>query len=467
MGEGEEITRRASEAERRESSPVSFVVEGGIPLEGTVYLQGAKNAALQAIAASILTDDRIILENFPRIGDTDINLSILIKLGAEVEQRPQGITSITTGDISTSKTIDPNDSLRTTGSRYFIPTLVRRVGSVTAGPPGGDQIGAPNRFLFRREDLEMFERVGIGNRQIVDSQGRPSHEFFPLTEDKPRILRLERRYFGPTVQALLSYAGTDEEFTVVNPSLEPEVKDTIALLNSMGADIEYQRPDSLHIKGSRYLHGTRHRIISDPNAMVSYAAMALITNGEVIIKGIDHTSKTDAFMRLLMAMNADFYFGGGILQVNPDGRLQPVDLKTDFWPAQCHTDWQQILTPVLATTNGTSYVDENVYPSRFTGVERLRNMGANLTLISDPTRISREEYKTDRKSHTLRINGPVDFHSAPVIIAPPDIRGATGILLALLAAKGRSRLNNAQQVLRGIEDVDVVIKSLGGRIHRA
>ena len=97
MGEGEEITRRASEAERRESSPVSFVVEGGIPLEGTVYLQGAKNAALQAIAASILTDDRIILENFPRIGDTDINLSILIKLGAEVEQRPQGITSITTG----------------------------------------------------------------------------------------------------------------------------------------------------------------------------------------------------------------------------------------------------------------------------------------------------------------------------------------------------------------------------------
>lgn len=312
----------------------------------------------------------------------------------------------------------------------------------------------------------MFERIGIGNRPAVDSQGRPSHEFFPLSEDKPKELKLGRRYFGPTVQALLSYAGTNEEFTIINPSLEPEVKDTIALLNSMGADIEYQRSDSLHIKGSKYLHGTRHRLISDPNVMVSYAAMALITNGEVIIKGIDHTSKTDAFMHLLMAMNADFYFGGGILQVNHDGRLRPVDLITDFWPAQCHSDWQQILTPVLATINGTSYIDENVYSSRFTGVEGLRNLGANLTLISDPTRISRDEYKTDGKPHTLRVDGPVGFRPTPSIFAPPDIRGATGILLALLAAKGRSRLGNAQEVLRGIEDVDAVVRSLGGKIHR-
>lgn len=478
-----EIVRRADEAERRENQRVNLTIEGGIPLEGRVELQGAKNLALQAIAASILTTDTVTLDNFPRIGDTDINLSILMRLGAQVEETSVGSMSIVTKGI-THKAINRKDSIRSTGSRYFIPTLARTRGSVIAGPPGGDRIGAPERFVFRKEDLEMYERIGIGNKAAFDSEGRPCHEFFPLKENKPTELRLDGRYFGPTVQALLSYAGTDGEFVVINPCLEPEITDTVELLNSMGADIEYRGDgsengeDFIHIKGNKYLHGTKFRIKSDPNAMASYAAMALITNGDVVIEGVDHSSKMNAFINILMGMNVYFEYGGGILHLYPSSdRMMPVNLRTDFWPAECipngrkvdgsflcHTDWQQLFTSVLATLEGTSHIDENVYAERFKQVPALNALGAKLHLIRDPNRIIREAYKSDGNPHTLRIDGPVNFHNLSSVTAPLDIRGATSVLVALLSAKGKTDLYGAEQILRGLDKTDRVLQELGAKI---
>ncbi|MEK7573468.1 MAG: hypothetical protein AAB531_03515 [Patescibacteria group bacterium] len=475
----EEALRRVGNTERQEDQPVRFTIEGGRPLEGSVTLPGAKNSSLQAIAAATLTDNRVLLDNFPQIGDTDMNLSILRKLGAKVEKPASETVSISTNGISEHR-IDRADSMRTTGSRYFIPTMVRRKGKIIAGPHGGDQLGAPERFQFREDALRIYESIGIGSRPTIDSHGRPAHEFFAL-QDQPTELRLEERFFGPTVMALLSFAVSDREFRIINPNVEPEVKDTIAMLNDMGAEIEHvgegfeNGEDFIHIAGKKYLHGTRTRIKSDPNAMVSYAVMALITSGDVEIKGIDHTDKTEAFVEILMAMGVDFYFGGGILHILPSQNpLKPVDLKTDIWPgqgwAQCHTDWQQLLTPLLATLHGTSYVDENVYPERFGNVDALGKQGARLTQLVAPNReqITRPAFKSDEvKPHTLRIEGPTKFHPVDFLNLPKDVRGATGVLVAALSAEGRTTLVGAEQILRGLENVDKNLRSLGAKITRS
>lgn len=468
--------RRDTEAQELEK-PVGFVVEGGRPLQGVLTLPGAKNSSLQAIALSILTKDSVVLDNFPDIGDTRLNLSIVEHLGVKIDKPSRATIKLTAGDIS-GRVIDRGDSMRTTGSRYFIPTMVRRAGRIIAGPPGGDRIGAPERFQFDTNTLSMYERIGIGNKATTDSKGLPAHEFFELP-DQPTEMKLEERYFGPTVQALLSFGGVNQEFKIYNPSYEPEIEETIRMLNEMGAEIEYKSQgakngdDFIHIKGNKYLHGVRTRINSDPNTMMSYAVMALITDGEVEINGIDWTSKTRALMRLFMSMNVSFDLGGGRLVLHPSkGRMQPTSLRTEMWSpdgsTQCHTDWQQLLTPLIATLPGISFVYENVYPERFTNVEALNKLGARLTPIIDPTReeITRASFRQDGKPHALRIEGSTRFQAQNNITLPKDVRGATGILAAALSAEGRTMLVGGEQILRGLENVDENLTALGAKIER-
>ena len=267
--------------------------------------------------------------------------------------------------------------------------------------------------------------------------------------------------------------------------MEPEIFETIKLLNSMGAAIHYDAhgkktgDDFIYVESMARLEGTRFRIMSDPNVLVSYAVMAMITNGRVVVENIDPSDKVDVFLEILSRMNADYSYNmeERSLELLPSlARLKPVDLETNFWPADvktlagrpalCHTDWQQILTPLLAKLEGESFIDENVHPERFTTIEALKGMGAKLELIGDSNRIKRRVFKEDGKPHTLKITGPTKFRSAS-IGRLRDIRGATGVLSAMLSADGTSILHGVDQLQRGMENVVSNLESLGASVNLA
>jgi len=237
----------------------------------------------------------------------------------------------------------------------------------------------------------------------------------------------------------------------------------------MGADISVDLPNKRYIIASKpRLSGTRFQIPSDPNALVSYAVMTLITDGDVIIQNIDHTDKIDAFLSILSKMNATYSYSKTehSLQISPSQKkLKSTNLETRIWPAECHTDWQQVLTPLLAITDGDAYIDENFYPERFKTKPLQEIFGSIFELINNPERLVRERFKTDGKPHTLLIHGSSSITpKASDVTAPDDIRGATGVLAALLAAPGWSVMRNFNQVLRGLANPVEILTSLGAAI---
>lgn len=465
-----ESRTRSIEHEGRQDT---IFVEGGRKLKGTVMLQGAKNAALQAIPISLLSEGEVTFTNFPRIRDVEINLGIVEDMGVHVVQKDSNTVTIDSRKLNPVD-IDPRIAVMTTGSRYYFPILVRKYQRIVTGPSGGDDIGGIGRYSFSDEALRTYRQMGIEGREIVSRNGVKRYEFWEATDD-PDFIRLSKRFFGPTVQGILSHVVSrrGKEFTIYNPSVEPEIFETINLLNAMGANIIYQAEgrergqDYIRISEKDSLSGTEFRIMSDPNVLVSYAVAALITDGEVMIEGIDHNDKVQAFLDILYRMGARYYydFEKRSLLLSPSlSRLKPIDLAADFWPSQCHTDWQQLLTPLLAVLPGESFVDENVYPERFKNVPALKLMGADISEENDPLRISNEVFRVDGLCHTIHVRGKSSFRGANVAV-PQDIRGATSVLLAALSAEGKSVIRGVSQIERGLENYRGILNSLGAKIE--
>lgn len=450
-----------------------FIVNGGGRLNGEIENQGAKNFALQAMAIALLTDEDVVLTNVPNIEDIQTVISIQEDMGVKVSGKGTGSLTINASGLNFGS-IDPLIAMKITGSRYFIPVGVKRLGEFTSGPSGGDQIGGDDRYTMSKKVREFYKQMGIESAPFNGSDGFERYKF---SEAMPQdSVMLEQRFFGPTVQTLLmrSLDRDEREFKIFNPSVEPEIFATIDLLKSMGADISYSPKDfkdgkdSINITGVKKLRGTTFNVMSDPNSMVSYAAAALATNGEVQIGKVEANDKTAGFVHQLNEMNASFAYNpeNQTLTIGPSlTRIQPMHLTADFWPSYCHTDWQQLLTPVLARVEGLSFVYENVTKQRFTAISTLAQMGGVFELIYDSQGISNEGFKTDNLPHGLKIKGPVNFHGEKVL-APDDVRGATSVLIAALSASGISEISGIKQIDRGLQNIDQKLNSLGAKITR-
>ncbi|HVZ12667.1 MAG TPA: hypothetical protein VG965_06585 [Patescibacteria group bacterium] len=437
----------------------SLVIEGGIPLHGSHELQGAKNLALQLTAIALLADGPVTLNNVPNIRDVQTNIDIINGLGGEASFRSGKRLIIDAANISSSN-VNARRALESTGSRYYIPALVRRNGYMTTGPSGGDDIGGGDRYQLSDKTLELYRAMGIGGRKISDSNGIEVFEFVGIPGDHE--LKQANRYFGPTMQALIAFAKNEHGDTmrVINPSIEPEVTETVRMLRAMGADIHYSQKgrevgeDYFEIRGEDRLSGVEFDVMSDPNEMVTYAAAAIATNGDLEITNVDYSQKTEVFFDILRKMNViyEYDYKNKKLELYPSrDHLKPVNLAADFWPAVCHTDWQQLLTPVLAMANGESIVSDKVYPSRFTSVDALTHMGADLTVINP---------------QVIKINGSRGFQfSHGELNLPHDVRGASSVLIAALAANGRSVIHGVDQISRGLEDAPGSLRKLGAHIQ--
>jgi UDP-N-acetylglucosamine 1-carboxyvinyltransferase len=422
-----------------------FVIDGGVPLSGTVVPAGNKNAALPCLAASALTADQVVVRNVPRIRDVQAMLDLLEHLGATVEWRGEHEVAICAAGITADSFVDPRLSARIRASFLLAGPLLARFGRAEMPPPGGDVIGR------RRLDphLDAFQALGAvverhdTSSLVLAGRLRAGEVFM----DEPSVMGTEN--------ALLAAALTPGETFIGNAACEPHVVDLARMLVKMGADIRGIGSNVLHVTGASELGGTTHDIGPDHIEIGSFMAMAGMTGGEIRIKD---TEPDDLRMiRLVFAKlgletqldGADVLIPGGqklVVRSDLGGHMSKV--QDGPWPA-FPADLTSIAVALATQSEGEVLVHEWMFESRLFFCDKLISMGANI-LIADV--------------HRALIAGPRRLRGARV--ESPDIRAGMAVLLAALCAEGRTEIGNIRQIDRGYERIDERLRELGARIER-
>jgi UDP-N-acetylglucosamine 1-carboxyvinyltransferase len=421
----------------------SFIVEGARPLSGSVRPAGNKNAALPAIAASILAPEPIVLENVPRIRDVQTLLEILISLGASADWTGPNVVRIDTSGISVGE-VDQAMAERIRASILLAGPLLARFGHVKLPPPGGDVIGR------RRLDTHIlaFRALGAtvelnGGFELNASRLRGA-EFFL---DEPSVTATEN--------AIMSAAGAEGETLIRNAAAEPHVQDLCRMLVGMGAEIEGIGTHQLTIRGVRELSGSTHRIESDHIETGSFIGLAAVTHSELTIEEapLEHLDSTLlAFRRLGVECSVDgdklIVHGDRPCKVAHDAFGAVPKIDDGPWPA-FPADLTSIALVTATQCEGTILIHEKMFESRMFFTDKLVSMGARI-ILCDP--------------HRAVVVGPSQLRGGSM--ESPDIRAGMAILIAALGAQGRSVIRNIRQIERGYEGIDERLRSLGAEIER-
>ncbi|OGC61196.1 UDP-N-acetylglucosamine 1-carboxyvinyltransferase [candidate division WWE3 bacterium RIFCSPLOWO2_01_FULL_53_14] len=439
-----------------------FIIEGGIPLKGEVKISGAKNAVVKEIAASLLTPDQITLENVPVISDVEVDLEIIKSLGVGVSRSPG--TIVLHPPISLRTEVPARLSSQSRGSIIVMGPLLARQGRVVLPAPGGCAIGSRplDRHLAGLESLgAKFE---IGKEKIVGAAKKLRGG---------RVVFKKRTVMG-TENIIMAAALAEGETEILGAAQEPEVEDLISLLNAMGAQIERdpQNPGVLRIQGVQSLGGARHRVLPDRNEAVTYGVAAAITRGDILLTNLN-TADLTSFLAKLQKIGVSWEVQGKNLRIYvKDGAVfEPVEAETSPHPGFM-TDWQQPLTVLLTQAKGASLIHETVYEDRWKYLAELKKFGAQIKLLT-PEELGRdfvpEDYEFDWKGagepkSFARILGPVPLKGAEVQIT--DLRAGAALVLAALAAKGRSEVLGVEHIERGYEDLEGKLTRLGARIEK-
>jgi len=438
-----------------------YTIEGGVPLKGEVKISGAKNAVIKEIAASLLTHDQVTLENVPAISDVEVDLEIIKSLGVEISRSP-GVL-ILRPRISLKTEVPADLSGRSRGSIIVMGPLLAREGRVSLPAPGGCAIGERplDRHLAGLESLgAKFE---VKKDKIIGStKGLKGG----------RVVFKKNTVMG-TENIVLAAATAKGETEVLGAAQEPEVDDLILLLNEMGAKIERdsQDPKIIRIQGVQSLRGANHRVLPDRNEAVTFAVAAAITRGDVLLTNLN-TADLTAFLAKLQKIGVSWEVVGKNLRVfvKESTEFEPAEVETSPHPGFM-TDWQQPLTVLLTQSKGISLVHETVYEDRWKYLAELKKFGVQIELFT-PGQLGRDfalaDYEFDWKGSGepksfAKISGPIALKGAKVQIT--DLRAGAALVLAALAAQGKSEVSGVEHIERGYENFEQKLKALGARIE--
>jgi UDP-N-acetylglucosamine 1-carboxyvinyltransferase len=423
--------------------PPRFQVRGGRPLRGTVRPAGNKNAALPILAASVLADGVLELDNIPRIRDVETMLAVLADLGAAVEWTGPNALRLDGRPIR-PKPLDPGLCARIRASILLAGPMLARFGAVTLPPPGGDVIGR------RRVDTHFLalEQLGasvrVGDRYELEARELKGSDIFL---DEPSVTGTEN--------ALMAAVVAKGRTVIRNAACEPHVQDLARCLVAMGAGIEGIGSNIYTIDGGRPLHGASYAIGPDHIEIGSFIGLAAVTNGELAIDPVrpdDLRSTLLAFERLGIRPRIDgtrlTVSAGQERRVRPDLGGHVPKLEDGPWPA-FPADVMSTTIVTATQCSGMLLVFEKMFESRLFFVDKLIGMGARIVLC-DP--------------HRAVISGPSPLKGGTV--ESPDIRAGMAMLLAALAADGASTIHNVGQIERGYERIDERLKGLGAEIER-
>ena len=423
--------------------PPRYLVRGGNTLRGTLRPAGNKNAALPAIAASVLAEGPVELDNMPRIRDVETMLAILTELGAGVEWLETNRVRIDPRPIE-NKPLDPRLCARIRASILLAGPLLARFGRVTLPPPGGDVIGR------RRVDTHFLALEALG----AEVQVGDSYELFGKTLRGADIFLDEPSVTG-TENALMAAVRAQGRTVLRNAASEPHVQDLARLLVAMGAHIEGIGTNTYVIEGGHPLHGASYTIGPDHIEIGSFIGLAAVTNSALTIDGVrgdDLRGTLLGFERLGIRPRLDGQ--QLIIDADQERRIRPdlgghvPKLEDGPWPA-FPADTMSIALVAATQCEGLLLVFEKMFESRMFFVDKLIGMGARIVLC-DP--------------HRAVVAGPVRLRGSTV--ESPDIRAGMAMLIAALAAEGTSHLHNVGQIERGYEQIDSRLKALGADIER-
>jgi UDP-N-acetylglucosamine 1-carboxyvinyltransferase len=412
-----------------------FVVEGGCPLRGSVAVSGSKNAAVAAMAAVLLTAGDCYLENLPDIGDVAYMARVLEDLGVEAERLSASSLRLNAGLVtSTSPSSELVESLR--ASFMVMGPLLTRFGQAACPPPGGDVIGQ------RPIDVHLagFAAMGADIRRQGEkfvAEAKDGLHGARIFMDYPSVLGTQNVMLAATLAK-----GTT---VIINAAAEPEIVGLAELLNRMGARVHGAGGHTVEVEGVEALHGARHAVIPDRIEAGTFAIAAAISRGELHIDG-GVPQHLQSLVFKLREAGARVDEEEASLTVCCPSELRAVSIQAVPFPG-LPTDLQAPMAALLTQATGVSYVHERVFDNRLLYVSELRKMGAEV--VSTGT--------------TAIISGPTPLIGTNVRAL--DIRAGAALLLAALAARGRTEISDIYHLNRGYQCIDDKLRSVGAVIH--
>ena len=428
-----------------------YRIEGGRALDGSVTVGGAKNAVTKQLIASLLTDQPCVLNNVPRITEINVVLEMLEEIGTKYEWLTDDSLRLQTQEISSSVVSQKYSGFNRIPILMLAP-LIHRTGSVTVPTVGGCVIGD------RPVDFHTQGLRAMGADIEIDE-----HRFVARGEKlKGTNITLNYPSVGATENLVIAATLAKGTTVINNAAVEPEIIDTILFLQMMGALITVDVDRRIIIEGVDRLHGATHRCITDRIEAASFAVLAVATNGRIKVRNAQQEHMI-TFLNMLHKAGGGFEVEADTISFFRDkNSLCPVHIETDVHPGFM-TDWQQPFSILLTQSDGVSVIHETVYEKRFGYTRALKDMGADIGLMTSclgnkPCRFSNRDHE-----HSCVIKGPTPLHGGNIKI--PDLRAGFAYLTAALVAKGVSEISGIRYLERGHATLPEKIDSIGGALE--
>ena len=412
-----------------------YIIKGGNPLVGEVEIGGSKNAALPILAASLMTDETVYIDNMPDVFDTNVLLKAMQGIGVMVNRTGRHSVTINAGQLS-GQTITDETIRRIRAAYYPVGAMLGKYREAKVPLPGGCEIGCRAIDQHIKGFRALGAEVSIEYGYIVTKAEKltGAHIYMDCVS------------VGATINVMMAAALAEGTTIIENAAKEPHVVDLANFLNSMGAKIKGAGTDVVRITGVKKLHGTEYTIIPDQIEAGTFMFAAAVTKGDVTVKNVI-PKHLESMSAKLTEIGCQISESDGCMRVVATKRLKSTHVKTLPYPG-FPTDMQPQIAVALASAQGISIVTESIFENRFKYVDELTRMGANIKV----------------EGNTAIITG-VDRYTGADISAP-DLRAGAALVTAALAADGFSTVDDIRYIERGYEDFHIKLQNLGALIER-
>ncbi len=415
-----------------------YVIKGGTPLLGEVSIAGAKNAALGILAAAVMTDDEVIIENVPNVRDTRVLLQAIQGIGARVHYQDEHTVSICGKTIKNDKYLCVDDEYirKIRASYYLLGALLGKYKHSQVALPGGCDIGMRPIDQHTKGFKALGAQVSIHHSMITAEAEHltGSHIYLDVVS------------VGATINIMMAAVLAEGKTTIENAAKEPHIVDVANFLNSMGANIKGAGTDVIRIRGVKQLKGTTYSIIPDQIEAGTFMMAAAATKGDVLITNVI-PKHLEAITSKLTEIGAIVEEYDDAVRVHCENRLGSTNIKTLPYPG-FPTDMQPQMAVTLGLSEGTSIITESIFENRFKYVNELARMGANIKV----------------EGNVAIINGVKGYTGANVIA--PDLRAGAALVIAGLVADGYTIIDDIKYIQRGYEKFSTKLRALGASIER-
>ena len=410
-----------------------YIIKGGMSLAGEVVVSGAKNAALGILAAAIMTDEEVLIDNLPDVKDINVMLEAIAQTGVYVDRINRNKVKINASKLH-SCVVDDEYIRRIRASYYLIGALLGKYHKAEVALPGGCEIGARpiDQHLKGFRALGADIDINSGRINASSDKLKGAHIFLDIVS------------VGATINIMLAASLIPGKTVIENVAKEPHIVDVANFLNSMGADIKGAGTDVIRINGVSKLHGTEYSIIPDQIEAGTFMCAAAITRGDVTVKNLI-PKHMEAISAKLIEIGCEITEFDDAIRVRGAIRQRAANVKTLPYPG-FPTDMQPQITAVLARAHGTSTVLESIFENRFRYVSELARMGAEIEV----------------KGNMAVVSGVDKLVGAN--LNAPDLRAGAALVIAALAADGISTISDIKYIQRGYEHFEEKLESLGAKI---